>query len=60
MNLNAKRLTFICKRQRVRGKLGENMVTWSLLPFTVCRKRDAKLFFFHYEYTSKMFSFYAN
>ena len=39
---NAKRLTFIWKRQTVSGKRGENMVTWSLLPFAVCRKRDAK------------------
>ena len=32
---NAKRLTFIWKRQTVSGKRGENMVTWSLLPFAV-------------------------
>ena len=32
---NAKLLTFIWKRQTVRGKRGENMVTWPLLPFAV-------------------------
>ena len=39
---NAKQLTFIWKWETVSGKRGENMVTWSLLPFAVCRKRDAK------------------
>ena len=39
---NAKRLTFIWKQQTVSGKRGENMVAWSLLPFAVCSKRDAK------------------
>ena len=39
---NAKLLTFIWKRQTVSSKRGENMVTWSLLPFAVCHKRDAK------------------
>ena len=39
---NATLLTFIWKRQTVSSKRGENMVTWSLLPFDVCRKRDAK------------------
>ena len=34
---NAKLLTFIWKQQTVSGKVGENMVTWSLLPFAVCR-----------------------
>ena len=38
----AKLLTFIWKPQTVSGKRGENMVMWSLLPFAVCRKRDAK------------------
>ena len=28
-------LTFTLKRQTVSGKRGENMVTWSLLPFAV-------------------------
>ena len=32
---NAKLLTFIWKRQTGSGKLEENMVTWSLLPFAV-------------------------
>ena len=32
---NAKRLTFIWKRQTVSGKRGENLVTWSLLLFAV-------------------------
>ena len=32
---NTKPLTFIWKRQTVSGKLGGNMVTWSLLPFAV-------------------------
>ena len=40
---NAKLLTFISKRQTVSGKRGENMVTWSLLPFAVCRKRDSNI-----------------
>ena len=39
---NAKLLTFIWKRQTGSGKQGENMVTWSLVPFAVCRKRDTK------------------
>ena len=32
---HAKLLTFNRKRQTVSGKRGENMVTWSLLPFAV-------------------------
>ena len=32
---NAKRLTFIWKRHTVSGKLGENMVKWSLIPFAL-------------------------
>ena len=40
---NAKLLTFIWKRQKLSSKRKENMVTWSHLPFAVCRKRDAKL-----------------
>ena len=39
---NAKLLTFIWKGQTLSGKRRENMVTWSLLPFAVWRKRDAK------------------
>ena len=38
----AKLLTFIWKWQTVSSKRGENMVTWSLLPFAVRHKRDAK------------------
>ena len=38
---NARLLTFIWKRQTVSSKRGENMVTWSLLPFAVWLKRDA-------------------
>ena len=43
---NATLVTFIWKRQTVSGKRGENMVTWSLLPFAVCRKRDAKSLYY--------------
>ena len=32
---NATLLTFVWKRQTVSSKRGENMVTWSLLPFAV-------------------------
>ena len=39
---NAKLLTFLWKRQTLSSKREENMVTWSHLPFAVCRKRDAK------------------
>ena len=40
---NMKLLTITGKQETVlSGRRGENMVTWSLLPFAVCRKRDAK------------------